>query len=116
MITDVYKRQVPQPVEFEIKFIEKEILYQYGIKVDLGAFLDGDYSRKILSETLSINEKMIFTRASSLEIGDVNAISDVLISAFDKKASEKMAQSNLNDEELFLTGLFKSLYLSLIHI
>lgn len=101
---------VPQPVEFEIKFIEKEILYQYGIKVDLGAFLDGDYSRKILSETLSINEKMIFTRASSLEIGDVNAISDVLISAFDKKASEKMAQSNLNDEELFLTGLFKSLY------
>lgn len=100
----------PKPVEFEIRFIENGVLYQYGIKVDLGVFLDGNYNRKILSETLSVNEKMIFTRSSSLEIGDVNDISDMLIAAFDKKASENMAQSNLNDEELFLTGMFKSLY------
>ncbi|MBQ7901445.1 MAG: ATP-binding protein [Clostridia bacterium] len=100
----------PTPVEFDIKFIENGVLYQYGIKVDLGVFLDGDYNRKILSETLSVNEKMIFKRSSSLEIGDVNDISDMLIAAFDKKASENMAQSNLNDEELFLTGMFKSLY------
>ena len=31
-----------------------------------------------------------------------------------KNASENMAQNNLNDEELFLTGLFKSLYSSQI--
>lgn len=104
----------PTPVEFEIKFIENGLLYQYGIEVNLGVFLDADYNRKILSETLSVNEKMIFTRSSSLEIGDISKISDMLIAAFDENASKNMAQSNLNDEELFLTGLFKSLYSSQI--
>ncbi len=100
----------PVPVEFEIKFIENNILYQYSIKVDLGIFLDTDYDRKILSEVLYVNEKLIFERGTVLKIGDVNEISDLLISAFDKSVSQKMAQSNLNNEELFLTGLFKSLY------
>lgn len=103
-----------QPVEFEIKFITGGIVYQYGIQIDLGTFLDSNYNRKILSETLLINEKMIFKRDSSLKIGDINVISDMLIAAFDKNASENMAQNNLNDEELFLTGLFKSLYSSQI--
>ena len=105
---------IPQPVEFEIKFITGGIVYQYGIQIDLGTFLDSNYNRKILSETLLINEKMIFKRDSSLKIGDINVISDMLIAAFDKNASENMAQNNLNDEELFLTGLFKSLYSSQI--
>lgn len=100
----------PQPVEFEIKFVEDGVLYQYGIKVDLGLFLDGEYNRKILSEKLSVNEKMVFERTDSLKIGDLNKISNLLISAFDKNASMKMAQNNLNEEELFLTGMFKSLY------
>ena len=104
----------PQPVEFEIKFITGGIVYQYGIQIDLGTFLDSNYNRKILSETLLVNEKMIFKRDSSLKIGDINVISDMLIAAFDKNASENMAQNNLNDEELFLTGLFKSLYSSQI--
>ena len=42
----------PQPVEFEIKFITGGIVYQYGIQIDLGTFLDSNYNRKILSETL----------------------------------------------------------------
>ena len=100
----------PQPVEFEIKFIENGVLYQYGIKIDLGVFLNGEYNRKILSETLLVNEKMVFLRDTSLKIGNIDDVSGMLIAAFDKKASENMAQSNLNDEELFLTGLFKSLY------
>ena len=104
----------PQPVEFEIKFITGGIVYQYGIQIDLGIFLDSNYNRKILSETLLINEKMIFKRDSSLKVGDINVISDMLIAGFDKNASENMAQNNLNDEELFLTGLFKSLYSSQI--
>ena len=104
----------PQPVEFEIKFIENGVLYQYGIKIDLGVFLNGEYNRKILNETLLVNEKMIFLRDTSLKIGNIDDVSGMLIAAFDKKASENMAQSNLNDEELFLTGLFKSLYSSQI--
>ena len=100
----------PQPVELEIKFITGGIVYQYGIRLDLGTFLDLKYTRKILGETLFVNEKMVFKRDSSLKIGDINVISDMLIAAFDKNASENMAQNNLNDEELFLTGLFKSLY------
>ena len=104
----------PIPVEFDIKFIENGVLYQYGIKIDLGVFLDDAYNRKILGETLFVNEKLIFTRSSTLEIGDINDISDMLITAFDKKASKKMAQNNLNSQELFLTGMFKSLYSSQI--
>ena len=83
----------PQPVEFEIKFITGGIVYQYGIQIDLGIFLDSNYNRKILSETLLINEKMIFKRDSSLKIGDINVISDMLIAAFDKNASENMAKN-----------------------
>ena len=92
----------PQPVEFEIKFITGGIVYQYGIQIDLGTFLDSNYNRKILSETLLINEKMIFKRDSSLKIGDINVISDMLIAAFDKNASENMAQNNLNECKVFL--------------
>lgn len=101
----------PCPVEFEIKFIENGILYQYGIKIDLGSFLDADYDRKILGETLYVNEKIVFERIGiSLNIGNTKDISDMLVSAFDESVSEKMAQSNLDSKELFLTGLFKSLY------
>ena len=74
----------PQPVEFEIKFITGGIVYQYGIQIDLGTFLDSNYNRKILSETLLVNEKMIFKRDSSLKIGDINVISDMLIAALIK--------------------------------
>ncbi|MDD4688697.1 MAG: ATP-binding protein [Eubacteriales bacterium] len=100
----------PEPVEFEIKFIEDDILYQYGIKFELGMFLDGEYDRRILSEKLSVNEKMIFERTDLLKIGDLSGIAHLLISAFDRIASMNMSQSNLNKEELFLTGMFKSLY------
>lgn len=98
------------PVEFRIKFIDKGFLYNYGITIDLGVFLDTDYDRSILEESLYINEKMIFERTDTLTIGDVIGFSSMLVSAFDSSVSEKMAQSNLNKKELFLTGLFKSLY------
>lgn len=104
----------PQPVEFEIKFIENNTLYQYGIKIDLGVFLEKEYNRQILGESLYINNEMIFERNASLSIGDLSTIFNELVVAFEKSASDKMAQNNLNKKELFLTGLFKSLYSSKI--
>lgn len=99
-----------EPVEFEITFIENNIIYKYGIKIDLGTFLSVNYDRRILKEYLYINEKMIFDRSETVEIGNINDISDMLVAAFDKATSKKMAENNLNTKELFLTSLFKSLY------
>ncbi len=104
----------PYPVGFEIKFISNDVVYQYGIEIDLGLFLDNNYKREIISEALYVNEKKVFRRSDTLEIGNLNEIEPMLVAAFDKSVSEKMAQGNLNKEELFLTGLFKSLYSSQI--
>lgn len=51
---------VHEPVTFYIKFIESNIVIEYSLSVDLGAFLDTDNKRKIVSESLNINEKSIF--------------------------------------------------------
>lgn len=102
--------EIPEPVEFEIKFVENGFVYQYSLKVDLGRFLDSNYDRKILGESLYVNDKMIFERNDGLSLGNVPEIYELLIAEFDYDLSKKIAQSNLDKKELFLTGLFKSLY------
>lgn len=37
----------PEPVSFYIKFIEKNMLIEYALSIDLGMFLDNEYERKI---------------------------------------------------------------------
>jgi hypothetical protein len=58
-----------EPVSFSIKFTEMNMLIEYSLIAVLGNFLDEDYPRKIISETLSVNEQMIFDRNGNLEIG-----------------------------------------------
>lgn len=36
----------PEPVSFYIKFIEKNMLIEYALSIDLGMFLDNEYERK----------------------------------------------------------------------
>jgi AAA15 family ATPase/GTPase len=98
------------PVEFGIKFIENDLLFEYGLKADIGGFLNEGYDRKILSEQLFVNGKMIFDRSDTVEIGDVSVIKYHLINDFNRSASEKMAKSNLDTKELFLTNMFKSVF------
>lgn len=100
------------PVQFSIKFVENGLLFDYKLSIDIGFFLDSDYERKILSETLFVNEKMIFSRDKTLEFGDFKGIKEYLVNEFEDNASGaiSLAQSNLNDKELFLMNGFKNMF------
>lgn len=110
-----------EPVSFSIRFLYKEVLVEYALVLDLGAFLDVDYSRKILKETLSINDKMVFDRGESLKFGTLDVIRSYYINSFKEHEESAMALAgmNLNPEELFLTNGFKNLFssklVSMIH-
>lgn len=106
--------QDSEPVLFSIKFITNQTLIEYSFSADLGKFLDVDYPRKILSETLSVNQAMIFSRNEELEFGSLEIIHDLLVNAFEQNAEGAMAlsKSNLNTEELFLMNGFKTMFSS----
>lgn len=100
------------PVSFAIKFITNEILVEYSFSAALGEFLETDYPRKIVSETLKINNSLVFSRNDSLEIHSLDTIQKLLVNAFEQNAESaiSLAKSNLNDEELFLMNSFRTMF------
>ena len=102
----------PKPTMFSIKFIKEGLLFEYELVLDLGMFLDADYERKIIKETLSINEKMIYLRDDDLHFYHLNMIEKYLTSGLNenKKSAQIFARNNLNSDELFLTNGFKNIY------
>ncbi|MNM11388.1 hypothetical protein D3C81_215430 [compost metagenome] len=109
-------RAVPKntPVDFEIKFIANSLVFDYCLSLDLGSFLDEDYKRKVISEVFSVNEKLVFSRNSSLEFGDLNVIKKYAIVGFEEneKSLFNLAKNNLNPSELFLMNGFKIMFSS----
>lgn len=106
------------PVEFFIDFVVDKLRIQYGLVMDLGEFLDTKYERKILSETLTVNDHMIFER---LHLSDTSISLKVepskdVAAMFSKNAKADnasfvmIALDGLDREELFLTGGFKHLF------
>lgn len=104
--------ETADPVSFGIKFITDGLLVQYSFSADLGHFLEAAHPRKILSETLSINEAMIFSRQDALVMGDLDGIQDFLVNAFEQNAesAKALAAGNLHEEELFLMNGFKTMF------
>ena len=103
-----------EPVEFSIKFLVNELVFWYDISIDLGKFLDENYNRRILKETLFINDKLIFDRSNNLEFGDFKVIKDYIDKIFldNRSSAIKLAENNLKAEELFLTNGFKNIFSS----
>lgn len=99
-----------EPVFFYIKFVAKEMIIEFKLTIELGTFLDDDYKRKITSEELYINSNLIYARNEALEIGKIETINEYLIEEFSKDTAKKIARANLDDEELFFSGMFKNLY------
>ena len=108
----------PTPVKFFIDFMVDKLRIQYGLEMDLGEFLDTKYERKILSETLTVNDNMIFerkhlgTKSTSLKVEpskDVAAMFSKNAKA-DNASFVMIAIDGLDREELFLTGGFKHLF------
>ncbi|MCD7715936.1 MAG: ATP-binding protein [Lachnospiraceae bacterium] len=103
---------VAKPVEFDITFMENNLLIRYEIILDIGSFLDYKYNRKIIRETLSVNESVIFNRDEDLEMGNLNVIRKYLSPsvASNMDGIGQIAMDSLHPEELFLMNGFKLLY------
>lgn len=101
-----------EPVGFSIKFIERGLFVEYAFSVDLGLFLDSDHERKVLKESLKVNGHVLFNRENGLEIESLDPIADYLVNEFEQNAEGAIAiaKGNLNDEELFLTNGFKTMF------
>lgn len=102
------------PVDFGIQFVTDNLLVDYSFSLDLGKFLDADHPRKILRETLKVNETLVFNRTNNLEFGQFNDISDFLVNEFynNETSARSLAKNNLNHEELFLLNGFKTMFSS----
>ena len=108
----------PEPVKFYIDFIVDKYRIQYALDMELGLFLDTQYPRKIVSETLTVNGNRIFTRNhpnSITNILNVKPSKDIaaLISKAakaDNESSVMIALDGLDHEELFLTSGFKLIF------
>lgn len=100
-----------RPTMFAVDFVENEFRIQYKLKVDLGTFLDAEYSRKVLEEILQINGEDVFVRDEKLDIKNIKVINEYLIDATnqDLDVIKEIAQNGLADDELFLTNGFKLL-------
>lgn len=99
-----------EPVYFYIKFIAKKMIIEFSLSMELGTFLDEKYERKIINEDLYINNNLIYSRNSDLKIGRIDVIKEYLIEEFSKDTAERIAKTNLDNQELFFNGMFKTLY------
>lgn len=101
-----------KPVEFGITFMENDLLIKYELVLDLGMFLGDVKERKILRETLCINESTIFHREDGLNVENLNVIEKYLSDSVEinKGSISQIAVNSLNPEELFLMNGFKLLY------
>jgi AAA15 family ATPase/GTPase len=100
------------PIAFSITFIEDGVLVEYALTADIGKFLEKDYKRRIIFEQLKINNKVIFTRDNGLSFDSLPTIKKFLVNEFgkNKESAISLAASNLEDEELFLTNGFKTMF------
>ena len=96
-----------ESVSFAISFTTDGMKVDFSLDLDLGTFLQSNYSRKILSEKLCINDVMIYHRNDKLFFGEGNEVERYISKKFASGDVFEIAQNSLNDEELFLTNGFK---------
>ena len=102
-----------KPTTFSIKFIDKDLLFAYSLKCDLGPFLDRDYKRVIQEESFSVNEHQVFLRkGKEIDVKITQAVKEYAGTVIVRKTEKTMeiAKNSLNDTELFLTNGFKSIF------
>lgn len=98
-------------VEFAIEFIDGALLFKYCLQMDIGRFLEKDYSRKIISEELYLNNKLAFKRSEKVELGEYKHIQKYLLFKQNEiNNMENISKNSLDDKELFLTNGFKVIF------
>lgn len=84
--------------------------------MDLGGFLENDYPRKIIKETLVVNHRQIFCRGDTLEVA-LPSIIRPLSNESIKRISPNMkaiASSSLVDTDLFLSNGFRTIFATIL--
>jgi abortive infection family protein len=102
----------PAPTSFYIRFLENGLVVEYSLSLQLGEFLDKDFRRKIIEEKLSVNEHLVFIRTNHLKLETSSAIEQYLNPSVmgNLNTAIKIAESGLNDEELFLCNGYKTIF------
>ena len=100
------------PTIFSIRFIEQDLLVAYTFTLQLGNFLDADYHRQVSEEKLEINGQLAFHRTDHLVVEAPSEIKAYLNPAITENLDTAIgiAESGLNDEELFLCNGYKSIF------
>ena len=100
------------PTLFSIKFIEQGLLIEYTIELQLGSFLDRKFERYIHSETLKINDATVYERRKDIVINIDNVKNEYLNDKITQNidSAKEIAFSGLNNDELFLTNGFKTIF------
>lgn len=99
----------PHPTSFSITFCHLGHHYTYHLSFLIGTFLDTETKREILEEVLVVDGKEAFRREAEQPLS-VSFSDQGTLSQKDKIVLSKASSDNLDPEELFLTGGFKSLY------
>ena len=100
------------PVTFSVRFLEQGLVFDYAFSAMLGGFLEKNFTRYIETETLSINEKLVFDRTRNGFFLDTPAPIRKYVHPMFKKtpsAAIDIAMGSLSDDELFLCNGFKSI-------
>ncbi len=100
------------PTLFGVKFIERDLLIEYTIELQLGSFLDRKFERYIHREELKINDAVVYERGKDLVINIENVKSELLNDKIEQNidSAKEIALSGLNARELFLTNGFKTIF------
>jgi len=101
------------PVEFSIEFIHADKLFSYELRADIGCFMERNAKRSIIFERLTVNEELIFVRNKrALEFGCFSEIKQQMNNDHQRarEAAQDIAANGLNDDELFLSNGFKSIF------
>ncbi len=99
-----------ESVDFEIKFIESDLLFNYKTSIALGSFKESHFERQIKSEILRINDRIVYEREN-------NELSKLTITPINQHLNNKnlnmrlgrIAENSLRPTELFLTNGFKNI-------
>lgn len=102
----------PEPVLFDITFTTEAHKFRYILSMYIGGFLDKLSGRRIVSEQLQVNDKVVFDRTESgVEHLELSSIADILNVGYKQRETSDiriMMSENLEPESLLLTSDFNS--------
>ncbi len=98
-----------KPVVFKISFVDNSMKFDYELSISLGLFLDENYQRRVETERLFINDRLLFERTDKVRLGDHKNIGKYMTAQLRKNSDliSLLLNQSLTESELFLSNGFK---------